>query len=110
MESINKLQINSTIDTDESGRIIKKSLMLNIRCDEIDDCVSSFASLCAKLGGNANNFAPAEITVARLPLGGNEASTESCPKCGRRLVTRRSDRGVFLGCSGYPSCKHVSPI
>ena len=28
-----------------------------------------------------------------------------CPKCGKPMVVRRSRRGRFLGCSGYPKCK-----
>ena len=28
-----------------------------------------------------------------------------CEKCGKPMVVRRSRRGRFLGCSGYPKCK-----
>ncbi len=28
-----------------------------------------------------------------------------CEKCGKPMVVRRSRRGQFLGCSGYPKCK-----
>ncbi|MXZ47808.1 MAG: type I DNA topoisomerase [Candidatus Dadabacteria bacterium] len=28
-----------------------------------------------------------------------------CEKCGKPMVVRRSSRGRFLGCSGYPKCK-----
>ena len=31
-----------------------------------------------------------------------------CPDCGKNLVERRSKWGrVFVGCSGYPDCKHI---
>ena len=32
-----------------------------------------------------------------------------CPDCGRPLVIRYSWRGKFIGCSGYPECKHTEP-
>lgn len=33
-----------------------------------------------------------------------------CPKCGKDLVIRSSMYGKFLGCSGYPNCKHIEKI
>lgn len=33
-----------------------------------------------------------------------------CPDCGMDLVLRRSFYGEFIGCSGYPKCKHVERI
>lgn len=28
-----------------------------------------------------------------------------CPECGRNMVIRKGQKGYFLGCSKYPSCK-----
>jgi ssDNA-binding Zn-finger/Zn-ribbon topoisomerase 1 len=33
-----------------------------------------------------------------------------CPKCGKTLVIRSSMYGKFLGCPGYPNCKHIEKI
>ena len=30
-----------------------------------------------------------------------------CPECGRPMVERKSARGPFLGCSGFPECRHI---
>jgi len=30
-----------------------------------------------------------------------------CPTCGRKMLLRQSERGPFLGCSGYPRCKTI---
>ncbi len=30
-----------------------------------------------------------------------------CPTCGKPMMLRQSERGPFLGCSGYPKCKTV---
>jgi DNA topoisomerase-1 len=34
----------------------------------------------------------------------------NCPKCGSPLVVRSSVYGQFLGCSGYPKCRHIEKI
>ena len=31
----------------------------------------------------------------------------NCPKCGRKLVERKGKFGPFLGCTGYPDCRHT---
>ncbi len=36
-----------------------------------------------------------------------KASAGICPKCGKKLVTRKGKRGVFVGCSGYPKCRYT---
>lgn len=33
-----------------------------------------------------------------------------CPKCNKPLVKRKGPRGEFLGCSGFPCCRHTSPL
>lgn len=34
----------------------------------------------------------------------------TCPKCGQMTVCRRSNRGEFWGCSGYPKCRSILSI
>jgi DNA topoisomerase-1 len=33
-----------------------------------------------------------------------------CPDCGKKLVIRSGRRGQFLGCSGYPKCRHTENL
>lgn len=33
-----------------------------------------------------------------------------CPQCGRNMVIRDSRYGKFLGCSGFPECKHTMQL
>lgn len=33
-----------------------------------------------------------------------------CPKCQSSLVIKTGRYGKFLGCSGYPNCKHIEPL
>ena len=37
-------------------------------------------------------------------------SGRKCEKCGKPLVLRKSAKGEFLGCSGYPKCKNIVQI
>ena len=41
---------------------------------------------------------------------GVEAINKKCPKCGKDLVLRTSVYGKFIGCSGYPKCRHTEKI
>ena len=34
----------------------------------------------------------------------------TCPKCESPLIIRHGRYGKFIGCSGYPNCKHIEPI
>ena len=36
-----------------------------------------------------------------------EVTDQVCPKCGKPLVKRQGRYGEFLGCSGYPKCRHI---
>ncbi len=36
-----------------------------------------------------------------------EETDVSCPLCGKPMVLRSSRYGKFLGCSGYPECRHT---
>ena len=39
-----------------------------------------------------------------------ESEVESCPKCGKSLLVRRSPVGPFIGCSGFPECRYSRNI
>ncbi len=41
---------------------------------------------------------------------GVETISKKCPKCGQDLVLRQSIYGRFIGCSGYPKCRHTEKI
>ncbi|MBF0470033.1 MAG: type I DNA topoisomerase [Gammaproteobacteria bacterium] len=36
-----------------------------------------------------------------------EAMDESCPECGKPLVTKLGKRGRFVACTGYPDCSYT---
>jgi DNA topoisomerase I len=39
-----------------------------------------------------------------------ELGLENCPDCGSALIVKRGRYGMFIGCSGYPKCKHIQKI
>lgn len=39
-----------------------------------------------------------------------EAEPRICPECGKPLKIRMGKYGKFLGCTGYPNCKHVEKL
>jgi four helix bundle suffix protein len=51
------------------------------------------------------------LTTRRLEAreGAREPSPE-CPQCGQPMRRRRSAKGEFWGCTGYPECKGTRPI
>jgi DNA topoisomerase-1 len=38
------------------------------------------------------------------------AHPEPCPKCGKEMLVRYGRFGKFLGCSGYPECRHIQSL
>ena len=53
-----------------------------------------------------------ETTIKNNPeLKAATTTDKICPECGKPLVVRRSKYGKsFLGCSGYPACKHIENL
>ncbi|MBM4423328.1 MAG: type I DNA topoisomerase [Chloroflexi bacterium] len=41
---------------------------------------------------------------------GPEFVGRDCPLCGKPLVMRYGRYGKFIGCSGFPECRHVEPL
>ena len=39
-----------------------------------------------------------------------QAAGRDCPECGKPLLVRSGRRGPFIGCSGYPKCKHTENV
>ena len=39
-----------------------------------------------------------------------QTDEEICPKCGGRLIERKSKHGRFYGCSNYPKCRYIKNL
>lgn len=46
-------------------------------------------------------------TIVREVVAGD---TRPCPECGRPLAVRWNKYGRFLGCTGYPECRHTEQL
>ncbi|MBR2870437.1 MAG: NERD domain-containing protein [Clostridia bacterium] len=51
-----------------------------------------------------------EKHVSNIKLQQYKLDMGICPRCGARLVIRRSSSGEFWGCSNYPKCKFTKKI
>lgn len=54
-----------------------------------------------------------EATHAHVERLKEKFSGDTCPRCGKQLVERRSQKGdgaPFLGCTGYPRCRYTRPL
>lgn len=37
-------------------------------------------------------------------------NTPNCPNCNAHMVSRKSARGIFWGCSNFPNCKGTRDV
>jgi len=51
---------------------------------------------------------PADGKAIAAPA--EQVTDQKCPKCAKPLVLKEGRYGRFLGCSGYPKCRHIEPI
>ena len=51
----------------------------------------------------------ASAVLPELPAGASASADclPACPKCGMQLRHRTGRHGPFIGCSGFPSCRHT---
>ncbi len=65
-------------------------------------------------GGNAKaggaKAGPKAGAAATPPRRKAVQTDRPCPDCGKPLVLRSGRRGPFLGCSGYPGCRHTEDV
>ena len=102
----NKLQINETIEKDANGNVYKRSLMLNIRCNDVAEADKLYRQLKAKFNGN-----PGTGSEDKSKAAGNSGNSNvpTC-ECGRPMVLRNGSRGAFYGCSGFPQCRKTKQV
>jgi len=86
----NKVQINETIEKDSNGKVLRKSLMINIRSNDVSEAGELYCQLKGKLNGGNNNVPTCE--------------------CGQPMVLRKGPKGDFYGCSAFPKCRKTKEL
>jgi DNA topoisomerase-1 len=105
----------------KSGKLVVESLDAPVNCPECGSRMQlrpgrwgpfmacSAYPRCkgtARLKGEALAQAKEQVpTPAPKPKA--EPTDIACPECGSKMVIRMSRRGRFLGCGGYPKCRHT---
>ena len=99
----NKIQINGTINQAADGTIISKSIMINVREEDLNKAYSLYSELERKINGGA------EILEGKA-VGRNILRTPMCPNCDKPMILRTSKKGEkFFGCSAFPACNGTRP-
>lgn len=115
-----KVQINQQLRTNAEGEVIERSLLLNIREDNVIRAVQLYRQLNDKMSDSVNLVLPQrsadneDIKVENIPFPTeDEEERPDCPYCGDMMVKRRSkDGNQFWGCPNYRSknCRGSRPI
>lgn len=75
---------------------------------ELDDVTLGNGSRSKILNDFYTTFSPLYEKAKNEMPGSEVVYTENtCPKCGKPLVKRKSRFGTFEACSGFPTCKYV---
>ena len=109
METINKIQINGQVKTDSLGKVLERSTLLNIRCDDVTEAIQLFDQLKNKMDSQASievEPEPKRITANDL-FSDEGVETDVCPECGSKLIQRSGPNGSFYGCKSYPNCRYT---
>lgn len=68
------------------------------------------AKIVETLKNHQNKTVAKKEHVANIKSTIEEINNNICPRCGKKLVLRKSKNGEFYGCSGYPYCKFTKKI
>ena len=102
----NKIQINETLYKDPNGKITSRSLMINIRTDDIGEAHKLHKDLKQMLNGN--------MTIEDKNDRKENDKSPICDKCGAEMISRHGKNGPFWGCSNYSNgsngCNFTKPI
>jgi len=72
-----------------------------VGCSKFPEC--KFTSNFSRDDKGKISLETAKLTTST----GEDASTLTCPNCGKHLVQKMGRFGKFLACPGYPECKYI---
>lgn len=77
------------------------------KCEECGAPIITIGSGKRKRTVCINNECPSKL---REEAAAEKEGEKVCPKCGKKLVLRKSVYGAFWGCSGFPKCRYTEPV
>ena len=95
------VQLNETVEKDANGNVLRRSLMINIRSNDVDEADRLYCQLKAKL----NSRAVARDGSMNRAAGKDGNGNAPICQCGKPMVLRQGRRGPFYSCSAYPQCQ-----
>jgi len=100
-----RVQLSYSERKNGSGEIQDSSLLINIRSQNVDDCVELYHETRRRL---EKNVQPAD----KLLVSFNDELEEkrTCPDCKSPLKIRVGRNGPFAGCIRYPQCHHTERV
>jgi len=82
---------------------------IELHLDEISEGGRNWVEVLNEFYGPfAADLARAETEMERVKPEA-EPTDIPCPLCGKIMMIRSSKYGKFLGCSGFPECRHIMP-
>ncbi len=106
----NKVQINFSQDKTADGKVIKQSLMINIREDSVQKAYALYQELLRKIENGEEKpkkKIKKEKDEVEKKLEGIE--TPTC-ECGSPMILRNGKFGAFYSCASYPLCRLTKPF
>lgn len=110
MEVQPKVQLNGAVKTDATGRILERSTLVNVRCDDVLEATQLFNQLRVRLNAPLEGSNEERTTIAKSPQYQQIEKDGQCPECHNRLIRRSGKNGPFLGCSNYPDCRYTQTL
>lgn len=105
-----KIQINETTDKTPDGKILRNSLMINVREDSVQKAVRMYRDLKRKLESKEENPKNPERKTKGAERGKKSVEAKSeipnCPKCNSLMILRANGKTGenFWSCVQFPLC------
>jgi len=99
MRNVKREETPTDITCDKCGNIMVIKWGKNgkfLACSNYPECKNTM-NFVLTAGGKIEKSEPESTDVV-------------CEKCGRPMVIKEGRYGRFLGCSGYPDCRHTQPL
>lgn len=115
----NRCQLNETINLSPDGKVLSKSLMLNLRGETTEEVWKCYQELKGLVDGEEDK--PEKQTKNNPGKEKKQNKKEQkkdenvCLECGGPMIERRgiSKKGypyAFKGCGNWPSCNYTEPL